>query len=315
MNRPSPLADKLVVLVGGSGFVGTHVAQELLRRGARVRVAARNPEKAFNLKPLANLGQVQFARCDVKQARSVEACVAGADAAVYLVGTFGADQKVLQAKSAGVAAAAAAQGGAQAFVYVSAIGADPHKASGYARTKGEGEELVKAAFPQATVIRPSIVFGEEGGIIPMFAGLVAAMPVLPVFGPNAKIQPVWVDDLAAAIANALENPARHGGKTYEAAGPEALTMLQLNAMIGDAQRRERTLLPVPNPIARIFAKLPGTPMNSDQYTMLEEGSVASSGTPQIDALGVTPRPLGLFLDKWMVRYRRHGRFGTDGAPA
>lgn len=312
--QPSPLADKLVVLIGGSGFIGTHAAQELLERGARVRIAAREPEKAFKLKPLANLGQLQFARCNVKDARSLAACVNGADAVAYLVGTFGGDQRQLQAKGAGLAAQAASEAGAKSFVYLSAIGADARKDTGYFRTKGEGEELVQDAFSKATVIRPSAVFGEEDGFVPMFADLVSMMPMLPVFGPESKLQPVWVDDVATAIANALEDPTTHGGKTYEAAGPDALTMMQINRMIAEAQGRKRTFLPMPGPIAKVVAAMPLTPINSDQYAMLEQGSTASAGMPQIGKLGVTPKPLSLFLDRWMVRYRKHGRFSSKDAP-
>lgn len=310
MALSNPLEDKLVVLIGGSGFVGTHLAQDLLARGARLRVAARNPEKAFRLKPLANLGQLQFARCNVADQRSIEACVAGADAVVYLVGTFGKDQRTAQATGAGHAAQAAAATGAASFVYVSSIGADAAKDGGYFRTKGEGEALVRAAFPKATVIRPSAVFGEEGGFVPLFAQMVQMMPAVPVFGPEAKLQPVWVDDLAKAIGNALADPARHGGKTYEAAGPDVLTTTAIYQAMNTAQQRSRPLLPMPGPIARLVAALPFTPIGADQVNMLEEHNIATPGTPGLKELGVTAQPLALFLDRWMVRYRNHGRFGV-----
>src|SRR6186713_2620443 len=135
MAHLAPLEDKLVVLIGGGGFLGTHLAQELLRRGARLRIAERHPEKAFRLKALADLGQIQFGRCNVTDERSVAAALHGADAAVYLVGTFGGNQRALQADGAGAAAAAATAAGAAAFVYVSAIGADVESDSGYASTK------------------------------------------------------------------------------------------------------------------------------------------------------------------------------------
>src|SRR5690606_37402998 len=141
---------------GGGGFLGSYVAQNLLRRGARLRIAERHPENAFTLRPLAELGHIQFARCDVKARHSVEAAMQGADAAVYLVGTWGADQLALHADGAGVAARAAAEQGAGAFVYVSAIGADPRSDSGYSATKGEGEGRVREAFPNATIVRPSV---------------------------------------------------------------------------------------------------------------------------------------------------------------
>src|SRR5688500_15328492 len=142
MAHLAPLEDKLVVLIGGGGFLGAHVAQELLRRGARVRIASRHPEKAFRLRPLGDLGQIQFTRCDATSEGSLASVMHGADAAVYLVGTFGADQLALQADGAGTAARAAAAQGARAFVYLSAIGADAASDSGYAATKGMGEEQV-----------------------------------------------------------------------------------------------------------------------------------------------------------------------------
>ena len=313
MARTSALDGKLVTLIGGNGFIGSHLAQDLLQRGARVRIAARNPNKAFRLKPLANLGQLQFARCDATDRKSIEACIAGSDAVVYLVGCFGKDQKALQADGAGHAAGAAAATGAASFVYVSAIGADPEAETGYWRTKGMGEEQVLADFPKATVIRPSIVFGEEAGLVPMLADTIAMMPLLPVFAPESKFEPVWVDDVAEGIANALEDPAAHGGKTYEATGPETLSMMEINEAIAAAQGRQRTFLPMPGPLAKIFAMLPLTPIGSDQLAMLDAGSVASKGTPGLARLGVATKPLSLFLDRWMVRFRKHGRFTQKSA--
>ena len=315
MAHRDPLADKLVVLIGGSGFLGTHVAQELLRRGARLRVAARHPEKAIRLRPLANLGQIQFARCNAKDRRSLEAVLQGADAAVYLVGTWGGDQYELQAEGAGAAASIAAAQGASAFVYISAIGAEVDSESSYAATKAEGERRVLAAFPKATVLRPSILFGEDDAFLNMFAGLIARVPALPVFGSEARLQPLFVDDAAEAIANALADPAKHGGKTYEIAGPEVLTMRQLHERIAAAQGRKRAFLGVPDPLAALFAALPGTPMTSDQWMLLKHGNVPSGELPGLKALGVNPRPLGLFLDRWMTRYRKHGRFGDKSEVA
>lgn len=310
-----PLEDKLVVLIGGGGFVGTHVAEELLKRGARLRIADRHPEKAYRLRTLADLGQIQFARCNVTDRSSVEAAMQGADAAAYLVGSFSGNLDALQAEGARFAAEAAAANGAESFVYVSAIGADRESGSGYASTKGRGESLVIEAFPRATVLRPSVMFGEDDAFVNMFAGLIAGLPVLPVFGPQATLQPVWVDDVAEALANALSDPAAHGGKTYEIAGPEVVTMMDLHRRIAAAQGRERQFVAVPDALSAIFAALPLTPMNSDQWQLLKRGSVPSGALPGIKALGVTPKPLGLFLDKWMTRYRTHGRFGGKRSPA
>lgn len=313
MAHNSPLKDKLVVLIGGAGFLGGHIAQDLLERGARVRIASRNPEQAVKLKPLANLGQMQIGRCDVMDKSQLEAAVIGADAVVYLIGTFGAHQKELQADRAGLAARVAAREGAESFTYVSALGADPQSENGYASTKGEGESQVLEAFPTASIVRPSMLFGEDDHFVHMFAGLVSTFPVLPVFGPDAPMQPLWVDDAAAAIVATLENPSSHGGKTYELAGPETITMLELHQNIAKGQCKNPAFIPVPDFASAIFAKLPLTPMNSDQWGLLKAGNVPSGDCPGIGKLGVAPKPLSLFLEKWMTRFRKHGRFTPSGS--
>lgn len=308
MAQTHPLNGKLVAVIGGSGFLGDHVAQALLSRGARVRVASRNPQKAWKLKPLAQLGQLQFARCDATRPASVAAAVAGADAVVNLVGTFSGDLMRAIAGSARNVAEAAAANGCNALVHISAIGADANSTAGYAQAKAESERAVLTAFPNATVLRPSILFGEDDQFVQMFAGLIATMPVLPVFAPNAPVQPLSVDDAADAIVTALSDPASHGGKTYEIAGPEPISMRAFNERIAAAQNRKRLFIDMPDGASAFFAMLPGTPMNTDQWTLLKAGNVASGKYPGMKELGITPRPLGLFLDRWMVRFRKHGRF-------
>ncbi len=308
MPTTSPLADKVVTIFGGSGFVGRHVAEDLLQQNARVRIAARTPEEAFSLKPLAKLGQLQFARCDILDERSVRACVEGSHAVVNLVGTFEGDLMKLMGEAAGTLAQAAKDAGAKSFVQISAIGADREGASEYARAKALGEELVRNAFPKATILRPSIIFGPDGGILTMFADLIATFPVLPVFAPDAPLQVVHVDDVAAAVAAALLDPQSHGGKTYELAGPDRWTMMELNRRIAKAQRRKRTFLPMPDGASAAFAALPGTPMGTDQWRMLKAGSIANGDYPGFAALGIQPRPLELVIDRYMVHYRKHGRF-------
>ena len=308
MARTHSLDGKLVTIIGGSGFLGDHVAQALLRRGARVRVASRHPEKAWKLKPLAQLGQLQFARVDSTRPATLAPAVAGSDAVINLVGTFSGDLMTAIAGSAGNVAQVAREAGATALVHVSAIGADADSPAGYARAKAESETAVFAAFPSATVLRPSVLFGEDDTFVNMFAGLIAALPVLPVFAPNAPVQALHVDDAAEAIVSALADPAKHGGKIYEIAGPEPITMRALNERIGAAQNRKRGFIDVPDGISAFFAMLPGTPMNSDQWALLKAGNVPSGTLPGLKELGVTARPLGLFLDRWMTRYRKHGRF-------
>lgn len=317
--RPTDsLAGKIVTVLGGSGFVGRHLAQELLARGARLRVASRNPQKAYTIKTLGNLGQVQFARVDVTKPDSLAAVLAGSDAVVNLVGAFDGNLDAVQGQGAGRIAAAAKAAGAGTFVHVSAIGADAQSDVAYARTKAEGEAAVRTEFPEAVIVRPSLIFGPDDSFLMMFGGLMSQMPVLPVFAPEAKLQPVFVDDVAEAIANALSDPAVHGGKTYEVAGPEVLTMLELNQRIADAEGRARRFAVLPDAVSGLIAAfgwLPGAPITSDQFKLLKAGSVASGTVPGIAGLGVAPRPLGLFLSRWMTQFRKHGRFGTKSASA
>lgn len=313
MAKSDPLEGKLVVITGGSGFLGDHVAQALLERGARLRIASRHPERAFRLRPLANLGQIQFARCDVRQRDTVDAALRGADAAVNLVGAFEGDLMELIAGGAANVAEAARAAGAAAMVHVSAIGADSASPAGYARAKAKSEEEVLSAFPNATVVRPSILFGEDDNFIQMFAGLVSMFRVLPVFAPHAPLQPLFVDDAAGAIVAALADPRAHGGKTYEIAGPETVTMIELHRRIAEAQNRKRTFIQVPDGLATLFAMLPGTPMNTDQWELLRRGNTLSGSRPGLKQLGMTARPLGLFLDRWMTRFRKHGRFHKTAA--
>lgn len=309
------LAGKLVLLVGGSGFVGTRLAQELLVRGARVRVASRHPERAMAIRPLANLGQVQFARCDLTRPESIDRVMAGVDAMINLVGAFAGDLDAVQGSGAGRLAAAAATAGATAFVHVSAIGADPQGDTAYARSKAAGEAAVLAAFPSATLLRPSVLFGPDDRFINLFAGLIAALPVVPVFAPAARFQPLLVDDAAAAAANALADPARHGGRIYELGGPEAIAVIELNRRIAVAQGRDVLFAELPDAlsgaIATLTGWLPGAPITRDQWRLLKAGNTVSGQFPGMAELDVAPRPLGLFLDRWMVRYRKHGRFGES----
>ena len=318
MTMAQDLADKLVVVLGGSGFVGRHLAQELLSRGARLRAVSRNPERAAALKPLAGLGQVQLLRADLTRSDSLPQVLAGADAVVNLAGTFAGDLDAVMGRGAGALAAAATAAGARAFVHISAIGADAEGSTAYARAKAAGEAAVLAAFPRATVLRPSVLFGPDDQFVNMFAGLSAMLPVLPVFGPSAQLQPLLVDDLALAICAALEDPAAHGGKTFELGGPEVVTMGEFNRRVAKAAGRTPVLAELPDAVSSAFATLTGwlpfAPLTRSQWLLLKAGNVASGALPGCAALGVTPRAMGLYLDKWLVRYRKHGRF-ADRAKA
>jgi NADH dehydrogenase len=311
MPTTSPLSGQLVTIFGGSGYIGNYVAQALLQRGARLRLASRNPQRAQNLKPLANLGQLQFLPCDITREEHVAAALEGAAYVVNLVGAFDGDLNTLMGEAPGTMARIAAANGARAMVHVSAIGADAASPTAYARGKALGEERVLAGFPQATILRPSIVFGPDDNFLNLFGGMIEMLPVLPVFGPDAKLQLVYADDVAEAVAVALEHPEAHGGHIYELGGPEQLSMMDIHERIAAAQGRKRTFLAVPDALSATFAAVPGTPMSRDQWTLLKPGSTVAPGARGFAELGIEPKPLGLFLDKWMTRYRKHGRFGLS----
>ena len=309
IGRARDLDGKLVALVGGTGFLGRHLAQELLARGARLRVAGRHPEKAFKVKPLGNLGQVQVVAVDVTKPHTLEVALTGVDAVVNLVGAFAGNLDAVQGTGAGQMAAIARARGVRSFVHVSAIGADAGSPVAYARTKAEGEAAVLAAFPDAVVLRPSVLFGIDDHFLNLFAGF-TALPVLPVFAPTAQLQPLDVDDAAQAVGNVLADPARFAGRTFELGGAEVLSVLELNRRIARATGRSPLIVELSDGLGQFIAALPLTPISRDQYALLRQGNVASADLPGIADLGVQPRPLSLFLDRWLVTYRKHGRFGA-----
>jgi NADH dehydrogenase len=315
VNATDTLSGKVVTVLGGTGFFGRHLAQELLSRGARLRLASRTPGKAWRIRPLGNLGQMQFVAIDVTRPSSLAAALAGSDAVVNLVGAFTGNLDALQGRGAGLIAAAAKDAGVQNFVHVSAIGADANSPVAYARTKGEGETAVLSAFPTATIVRPSILFADDDNFLMMFGKLISQFPVLPVFGAQAKLQPLFVDDAAEAVSNALTMTEAQG-RTYEIAGPEIVTMLDINRRIAAAQCRKRSFIELPDGVSGAIASLPMAPISKDQWALLKCGNIADPGGLGIAELGVQPRPLSLYLERWMVRFRKNGRFNeNDPAPA
>jgi len=307
------MKDRLVTLVGGGGFLGRYAAQALLRQGARVRIVQRDPRAALFIKPLGGLGQTQFAAADIRKPDQLARALAGSDAVVNFVGILKGDFHALQAVGAGNVAAAARDAGASALVQISAIGADTGSASAYGRSKGEGEAAVLAAIPSATILRPSIVFGREDGFVNRFAGMVASAPAVPVVRGSAKFQPVFVDDVAHAIAAVLADPAPHAGKTYELGGPEVITMRALIEWIARTIGRKPLIIDVPDALGAMIARmgfLPGAPITWDQWLMLQSDNVVADGAAGLDALGIRPTPLDTVAPGWLVKYRRHGRFGA-----
>ena len=303
----------LVTVFGGGGFVGRYVCECLFKAGIRVRVAERHPRRAFFLQPLAAVGQLDLAQADLRNRQSVAAAVDGATAVVNLVGVLKGDFEALQADGAGTVAEEARRAGASALVHVSAIGADRASPSRYGASKGEGEARVRAALPGATIIRPSLVFGPEDQLTNRFATLMSRLPVYPVIAPGTRFQPVYVRDLANAVAAAALEPGKHGGKTYEIAGPEVMTMRQLTEYIAEASGQSPALFDLPDLASNAISYmgfLPGAPLTRDQWLMLSHDNVASKKAPGLDAFGITPTPLAAVAPEWLARFREGGRFAS-----
>jgi len=302
----------LVTIFGGGGFLGRYVAQELLARGLRVRVAERNPGEAMRVRPLGGLGQTQLVHADVRNRESVARAVAGSDAVVNLVGVLTGDFEAINHRGAEAVATAAAREGVDALVHISALGADSASASAYGRSKGQGEEAVRAAFPKATIVRPSVIFGPEDQFTNRFANLIRMMPAVPVIRGATKFQPVYVIDVARAIAAAVAEPKSHAGKAYKLGGPQVMSMAEINSWLAQATGHDRLMIPVPDGVAGAMARLtgwlPGAPITTDQWKMLQQDAIVAPGAKGMAAFGVTPTPLSAVADAWLVQYRRHGRF-------
>jgi NADH dehydrogenase len=310
------MKDKVVTLIGGGGFLGRYVAQALLTGGARVRIAQRDPRQAWFLRPLGGLGQTQFVAVDVRKPDTVARAVQGSDGVVNLAGSFG-QMAAINGDGARVVAEAAAAAGVPALVHVSAIGADAESSSRYGRSKADGEAGVRAAFPDATILRPSILFGREDAFINRFADMIAkasALPlvhVVPVLRATAKFQPVYVADVANAVVTALGNAGHFGGRTYELGGPDVITMGALIRWIAQAIGRDPAIVELPDSVGGVIAGagfLPGAPITRDQWLMLKTDNVVASGAEGLGAFGITPTPLATVAPDWLVRYRRNGRF-------
>lgn len=306
--------DRLVILFGGGGFLGRYVAQALFRTGARVRVAQRDPRRAFFLKPLAAVGQAQFVGVDIRNAAAVGEAVKGADTVINLVGVLTGDFQGVHVDGARNVAEAAAAAGATSLVHVSAIGADPEGPSEYARTKGEGEAAVRSAFPAATILRPSLLFGREDNFVNRFARLARLAPFLPVVRGELRLQPVYAGDAARAVAAAALDPRTHGARHYELGGPQVLTMRELMRFVCQSTGRGRSLIDVPDPVARALARFTGwapfAPLTWDQWLMLQRDNVVAPDARGLDAFGLRGTPLAAVAEGWLTTYRRHGRFAA-----
>ena len=301
--------EELVTVFGGDGFIGRYVCEYLFKSGVRVRIASRDPRHAYMIQPLGQVGQFGFVQANITDRASVDRAVRGATAVVNLCGVFGKSMQSVHVEGARNVAAAARKDGASALVHVSAIGADVNSQSNYGRTKGEGETAVRKAFPKATIIRPSLVFGPEDALTNRFAGM-ARLPVLPVIAAKRNFQPVYVRDLAQAIAGAALSPQTYGGKAYEIGGPQAMCMIELHRAVLDLTGQKPELVELPDLFGDLLSRLgflPGAPLTRDQWLMLQRDNVPAKGSPGLEAFGIRPTPLAAVGYEWLGRFHRGGK--------
>ena len=329
---------RIVTIFGGTGFLGRHTVQRLAREDWGIRVATRRPERAGFLRPCGDVGRVVPLQANARDDDSVRRAVEGACAVVNLCGilhergrqTFAA----IHVEAADRIARAAAEAGAAHLLHVSALGADAASPSAYARSKAAGETAVRAAFPTATIFRPSLVFGPEDGFFNRLAALLRLAPVLPLFfaGPprlemdglfprltcaagTTRFQPVFVGDVAEAAHRVLD-ARTPPGEVYELGGPSVYSYAELTALVLAETRRKALLLPVPFLAASALAQLlrfaPDPPLTPDQVTLLKIDNVVAPGARGLADLGVAATAVELVLSTYLDVYRR-GR--ADSAPA
>ncbi|MDO9526810.1 MAG: complex I NDUFA9 subunit family protein [Gemmobacter sp.] len=320
---------RLVTIYGGSGFVGRYVAQQMAHAGWRVRVAVRRPNEALFVKTYGTPGQVEPILCNIRDDASVRDAMAGADAVVNCVGILNAIGKqtfdAVQAEGAARIARLATVEGVTQLVHISALGADAGSTSAYATSKAAGESAVRAAFPGAVILRPSVIFGSEDQFFNRFAGMSRFGPLLPVVGADTKFQPVFVEDVARAASKAAIGDAAPG--IYELGGPEVATFRDLmHRMLAVIQRR-RLVLNVPFFVARIMAfgfdmiqtitlgLIPNGMLTRDQVRNLAHDNVVTPGARGFAELGITPTPMASILPDYLWRYRVSGQYAEIKASA
>jgi len=316
--------DTLVTVFGGSGFLGRHIVRALAQRDYRLRVGVRRPELAGHLQPLGKVGQINPVQANVRYPASLEAAMRGSRIVVNLVGILseGGAQRfnAVQAEGARAIAEAAARIGAR-VVHVSAIGANANSASRYATSKALGEQAVLEAAPDATIIRPSIVFGPEDHFTNRFAALARMFPALPLIGADTKLQPVYVGDVASAIADAVDGKTK-AGATYELGGPEVMTMREAIELILRVAERDPMLVPLPFGLAKLKAAFlqfaPGDlKLTPDQVEMLKTDNVVSDAAKSagltLEGLGIAPESMAAVLPSYLWRFRKTGQFAHKSA--
>lgn len=315
---------KLITVFGGSGFVGRQVVETLTKRGYRVRVAVRRPERAYYMLQVGEVGQIQMLKTNVHIRESVARALIDADAAVFLPGLLYSSgrntfESVLIEGIRNVAELAASTG--IPLVHISALNAKVSSSIPYIASKYEGEKIVRTVHSAAIILRPSVIFGPEDNFFNKFADMARFSPALPLFGGGkAKFQPVYVGDVAEMVARALDGnvPA---GRIYELGGPEVLTFRELMEEMLSVIRRRRALVPVPFWLGRLIGGVMGllgriplmpTFATADQVSMLQYDSIVSKAAIRegrtLEAVGIEPQAMDAILASYLWRFRVHGQF-------
>lgn len=303
---------RIATVFGASGFLGRYVVQRLADRGYIVRAAVRDTESAKFLKPMGAVGQVVLLYAPVSEEALVARAIEGAEIVINLAGILTESQKgafaATHVEGTGRVARLARAAHAR-FVHVSAIGANPASASSYARSKGEGEQAVKSAHPEAAILRPSIIFGREDQFFNRFASMASVMPILPIVYGGTKFQPVWVANVADAVLAALKPEA--AGKIFELGGPEQKSFKALIEQMLAIIERKSCIWDMPVGLARLVAAIPFSGLTADQIILLESDNIVSPGMPGLEELGIAPTRLDLVLPEYLARYRISGRRQAD----
>jgi NADH dehydrogenase len=304
---------EVATVFGASGFIGRYVVRRLAGAGYRVRAAVRRPDRALFLKPMGGVGQIVPFYAPVTDEAAVARAVAGASVVINLVGILAerraGDFTRIHAEGAGRVARAARAAGVARLVHLSALGADAASPSRYGQSKAAGEAAVRQAFPEATILRPSIVFGPEDQFFNRFAAMAQWLPVMPVIAGETKFQPVYVGDVADAVMAALARPNARG-VTYELGGPQVFSMRLLLEWIMQTTGHKRCMINAPMGIVRLNAavleRLPGKLLTRDQLAMLERDNVLTPGNPGLADLGIAPTPIDLVVPEYLRRFRADG---------
>jgi uncharacterized protein YbjT (DUF2867 family) len=318
-------SDKLVTIFGGSGFIGRQLTRTLAKRGYRVRVACRRPDLAGSVVTAGTPGQIALVQANVRYPDSL---VAACDGAYAVVNATGTDQSrgsqtydaVISFGSEAIAKAARAAG-ASLMIMVSGIGAGANEVARAAQAKARAEAATQKNFPNAMIVRPSVVFGPDDRFFNKMAAMARFSPVIPLFGAGeSKFQPVFVGDVAEAMAKLIDG-GQNTGKIYELGGPEVANMKTLTEFTLDAAQRKRLLVPVPWGVAHVIGSvaglLPGAPIDSDQIDLIRPDNVVSDAAKRegrdLAGLGITPRSFRTIAPGYLYRFRKEGQFTAPSA--